>query len=59
MAKSFIIALEDPALTWYSRLLSLSIDLWKTLHEKILLNFQGYKHEIDTVQNSRFIERRE
>jgi hypothetical protein len=29
MAKSFIIALEGPALTWYTRLPPLSIDSWK------------------------------
>jgi hypothetical protein len=43
MAKSFIIALEGPALTWYTRLPPLSIDSWKTLHDKFLLNFQGYQ----------------
>jgi hypothetical protein len=42
MAKSFIIALEGPALTWYTRLPSLSIDSWKGLRDKFLLNFQGY-----------------
>jgi hypothetical protein len=45
MAKSFIIALERPALTWYSRLPSLSIYSWKTLRDKFMLNFQGYKPE--------------
>jgi hypothetical protein len=39
MAKSFIIALEGPALTWYTRLPPLSIDSWKSLWEKFLLNF--------------------
>jgi hypothetical protein len=47
MAKSFIIALEGPALTWYSRLPPLSIDSWKTLSDKFLLNFQGYRLETD------------
>jgi hypothetical protein len=42
MAKSFIIALEGPALTWYTRLPPLSIDSWKSLRDKFLLNFQGY-----------------
>jgi hypothetical protein len=31
MAKSFIIALEGPALTWYTRLPPLSIDSWRSL----------------------------
>jgi hypothetical protein len=42
MAKSFIIALEGPALTWYTRLPPLSIDYWKGLRDKFLLNFQRY-----------------
>jgi hypothetical protein len=42
MAKSFIIALEGPALTWYTRLPPLSIDSWKGLWDKFLLNFKGY-----------------
>jgi hypothetical protein len=42
MYKSFIIALEGPALTWYTRLPPLSIDSWKGLLDKFLLNFQGY-----------------
>jgi hypothetical protein len=45
MAKSFIIALEGPALMWYSRLPPLSIDLWKSLHDKFLLNIQVYRPE--------------
>ena len=49
MAKSFIIALEVPTLTWYSRLPPLSIDSWKTLHDKLLLNFQWYRLEIDAL----------
>jgi hypothetical protein len=49
MVKSFIIALEGPALTWYSRLSLLSIDSWKTLHDKFLLNFQGYRSETDAL----------
>ena len=42
MAKFFIIALEGPALTWYTRLLPLSIDSLKGLRDKFLLKFQGY-----------------
>jgi hypothetical protein len=49
MAKSFIIALEGPALTWYSRLPPLSIDSWKTLRDKFLLNFQGYRLKTDAL----------
>jgi hypothetical protein len=37
MAKSFIIALEGPTLTWYSRLPPLSIDSWKMLRDKFML----------------------
>jgi hypothetical protein len=33
MAKSFIIALEGPALTWYTRLPPLSIDSWRSLRD--------------------------
>jgi hypothetical protein len=39
MAKSFFIALEGPALTWYTRLPPLSIESWKGLHDKFMLNF--------------------
>jgi hypothetical protein len=39
MAKSFIIALEGPALTWFTRLPPLSIDSWRSLRDKFLLNF--------------------
>jgi hypothetical protein len=49
MAKLFIIALEGPALTWYSRLPPLLIDSWKMLHKKFLLSFQGYKPETDAL----------
>jgi hypothetical protein len=49
MAKSFIISLEGLALTWYSTLTSLSIDSWVVLREKFLLNFQGYKQQIDAL----------
>jgi hypothetical protein len=47
MAKSFIIALEGPALTWYTRLPPLSIESWKALRDKFLLNFQGYRLDTD------------
>jgi hypothetical protein len=49
MAKSFIIALEGPALTWYTRLPPLSIDSWKGLRVKFLLSFQGYRPDIDAL----------
>jgi hypothetical protein len=49
MAKSFIIALEGPTLTWYTRLPPLSIESWKGLHDKFLLNFQGYRPDTDTL----------
>jgi hypothetical protein len=49
MAKSFIIALEGPALTWYTRLLPLSIESWKALCDKFLLNFQGYRPDTDAL----------
>jgi hypothetical protein len=49
MAKSFIIALEGPALTWYTRLPPLSIDSWRSLWDKFLLNFQGYSPDTDAL----------
>jgi TolA-binding protein len=49
MAKSFIIALEGPALTWYTRLPLLSIDSWRSLRDKFLLNFQGYRPDTDVL----------
>lgn len=49
MVKSFIIAFEGLALTWYSRLPPLSIDLWKTLRDKFLLNFQGYRPKTNAL----------
>jgi hypothetical protein len=49
MAKSFIIALEGPALTWYTRLPPLSIDSWKGLQDKFLLNFQGYQPDTNAL----------
>jgi hypothetical protein len=49
MAKSFIIALEGPDLTWYTRLQPLSIDSWKALRDKFSLNFQGYRADTDAL----------
>jgi hypothetical protein len=49
MAKSFIIALEGPALTWITRLPPLSIDSWRSLRDKFLLNFQGYRPDTDAL----------
>jgi hypothetical protein len=49
MAKSFIIALEGPALTWFTRLPPLSIDSWRSLRDKFLLNFQGYCPDTDAL----------
>jgi hypothetical protein len=49
MVKSFIIALEGPTLTWYTRLSPLSIDSWRSLRDKFLLNFQGYRPDTDAL----------
>jgi hypothetical protein len=49
MAKSFIIALEGLALTWYTKLPPLSIDSWRSLWDKFLLNFQGYRPDTDAL----------
>jgi hypothetical protein len=49
MAKYFIIALEGPALTWYTRLPPLSIESCKGLHDKFLLNFKGYRPDTDAL----------
>jgi hypothetical protein len=49
MAKSFIITLDGPALTWYTRLPPLSIDSWKGLRDKFLLNFQGCRPDTDAL----------
>jgi hypothetical protein len=49
MTKSFIIALEGSTLTWYTRLLPLSIESWKGLRDKFLLNFQGYRPDTDAL----------
>jgi hypothetical protein len=49
MAKSFIISMEGPTLTWYSRLPPLLIDSWKTLRDKFLHNFQGCMPETNAL----------
>jgi hypothetical protein len=49
MAKSFIIALEGTTLTWYTRLPPLSIDSWRSLWDKFLLNFNGYRPDTDAL----------
>jgi hypothetical protein len=49
MVKSFIISLEGPTLTWYTRLSSLPIDSWSALRKKFLFNFQGYMPDIDAL----------
>ena len=49
MAKSFIIALEGPTLSWYTKLSARSIDSWKGLRDKFLLNFQGYRPDTDAL----------
>jgi hypothetical protein len=49
MAKSFIIVLEGPALTWFTRLPPLSIDSWRSLRDKFMLNFQGYRPDTDAL----------
>jgi hypothetical protein len=59
MAKSFIIALEGPALMWYSRLPPLSIDSWKTLRDKFLLNFQGYRPKTNALAELSFCRQQE
>lgn len=52
MSKSFIITLEGPTLTCYTRL-SLSINSWRAPCEKFLVNFQGYMPNIyDLVELS-------
>jgi hypothetical protein len=49
MLKSFIIALKNPTLTSYTKLPPLSIDSWKTLRDKFLLNFQGDRPDTDAL----------
>jgi hypothetical protein len=50
-AKSLIIFLEDAAANWYSRLSSCCIYPWPQLKEKFLLNFQGFKAELDSKED--------
>lgn len=58
MAKSLIIILEGPTLTWYIKLPSLSIDPWVALRGKCLPNVQGYRPQsYHYVGNSRGRER--
>jgi hypothetical protein len=38
-----------PALTWYTRLPPLSIDSRRSLRDKFLLNFQGYRPNTDAL----------
>jgi hypothetical protein len=47
LTKSLIIALENAAANWYSRLPSRCIYSWQQLQEKFLLNFQGFQAELD------------
>jgi hypothetical protein len=49
MAKFFIIVLEGPTLTWYTKLPPLLIESWKGLRDKFLLNFQGYRPNTDAL----------
>jgi hypothetical protein len=49
MAKSLIITLEGPALTWCIMLPLLLIDSWVALRHKFLLNFQGYRQQTDAL----------
>jgi len=41
MAKSFVIIARDIAQSWYSNLLSDSVDSWGSLREKLCNNFKG------------------
>jgi hypothetical protein len=59
MAKSFIIALEGPALTWYTRLPLWSIDSWRSLRDKFLLNFQGYRPDTDALDKMSLYKQQE
>jgi hypothetical protein len=59
MAKSFIIALEGPTLTWYTRLPPLSKESWKALRDKFFLNFQGYRPNTDALAKLSFYRQQE
>jgi hypothetical protein len=45
LAKSFVIAAEGDALTWYSMLRPSSVYSWEDLHDKIVANFKGFSSE--------------
>src|SRR5699024_11195123 len=38
-----------PIFTWFTRLPLLSIDSWRSLRDKFLLNFQGYRPDTDAL----------
>jgi hypothetical protein len=52
LANSLIISLEDATTNWHSRLPPRCIYSWQHLKDKILLNFQGFKAELDTEEDS-------
>ena len=41
LAKSFVIAVDGDALTWYSMLRPSSVYSWEDLRDKIIANFKG------------------
>jgi len=45
LAKSFVIATEGDALSWYSMLKPSIVYSWENLHDKILANFKGFFSE--------------
>jgi hypothetical protein len=51
LIKSLIISLEDAVANWYSRLPPRCIYSLQHLKDKILLNFQGFKAELDTEED--------
>jgi hypothetical protein len=51
LTKSLIIALEDTAANWYSRLPLWCIYSWQHLKDKVLLNLQGFQVELDTEED--------
>jgi hypothetical protein len=51
LTKSLIISLEDDAANWYSRLPPRCIYSWHQLKEKFLLNFQGFKVDLDIEED--------
>jgi hypothetical protein len=46
-----LISLEDAIAKWYSRLPPGCIYSWQQLKEKFLLNFQGFKAELETKED--------